>query len=184
MIYSVTYWSDDEATLCEVDECIRPAEVLVTSLMGEIGYLCNQDWIGLRVQLVQSGNDIVGDVTMWDRRLSPGRGFTWSVYPCQVRRQSRAVREITWERHRRAPAPQISESPTSGGDFLRYGIAFQAGRALLGPSGDSHIHSGRVVPRAEGGRSPGQFQRPAWGSSSLPRTRSRTRNRNTIGSGC
>ena len=75
MIYSVTYWSDDEATVCEVHDCIQRAEVLVTSLMGdEDAYLCYQDWIVLRVRLVQSGNDIVGDVTMWDRRLSPGRG--------------------------------------------------------------------------------------------------------------
>ncbi len=129
MIYSVTYLSHDEATFCEVDDCVRLAEVRVTSLMGdESGYLCNQDWILLRVHLVKSDNDIVGDVTMWDRRLSPGRGFNWSVYPCQVRRQSRAVRGITWERLTECPGPQVSEFPTSGGNFLRHGIAFQAGQ--------------------------------------------------------
>jgi hypothetical protein len=82
VIYSVTYLSADEFVFCDLSGCIKAAEVLVTPLISEDGCLCTQHWIVLRVHLIQSGNDIVGDVTLRHHILkTPGDGGSEGVRP-------------------------------------------------------------------------------------------------------
>jgi hypothetical protein len=90
VIYSVTYLPADEFTFCDLPRCIKAAEVIVTPLIGdEGGCLCTQHWIVLRVHLIQSGNDIVGDVTLRNRMLkTPGDGGSEGVRPSPGHRAS------------------------------------------------------------------------------------------------